>query len=330
MVLHDVGPSMPSLPDAPNIGAIERQLARLEGTEAALVLSSGMAAISCTVLALLRPGDHLVASDWLGNRTRQFFQTELPSVGIEVTFVDPTSTRGWRRTMRGNTRVIFLESPVHPTTRVVDIKPVAMLALEFGVALVVDASSASPINFRASAHGADVIIHSASTYLSGHRDVTVGVVAGADAVVDEVRTKMLRWGQTPDPFALWLLERGVRSLDVRVQRQNQSALRIAQWAEQQERISVVHYPGLASHPDHTIAASLLDGFGGLLAITLAGGDAAAISLAQKVQLFTQSTETGGMDSLVHLSSADTNGVIHLSIGLEDADDLIADLTQALA
>ncbi len=330
MLLHDIGPTTISLPDAPNISAIERRLARLEGTEAALVLSSGMAAISCTLLALLRPGDHLVASDWLGHSTRQFFQTELSRVGIDVTFVDPTSTRGWRRAMRGNTRVIFLESPVHPTTRVVDMKPVAMLALELGVALVVDATSASPINFRASEYGADVIIHSASTYLSGHRDVTLGIVAGADAVVDEVRAKMLREGQTPDPFALWLLERGVRSLDVRVQRQNQNALRVAQWAEHQERISAVHYPGLASHPDHTIAASLFDGFGGLLAITLAGGAASAISLVQRVQLFTLSTETGGMDSLVHLPSADTNGVIHLSIGLEAADDLIADLAQALA
>jgi len=330
MLLHDEASASASLPDAPNVGALERRLARLEGTDAALVLASGMGAISCTLLALLRPGDHLVASDWLSSGTRQFFQTELPNVGVEVTFVDPTSARGWRRAMRKNTRVIFLESLVHATTRVVDMKPVAMLALEVGVALVVDATAASPINFRGREHGADVIIHSATAYLSGDRELRAGVVAGADAVVEEVRAKMQHWGQTPSPFALWLLERGLRSLDVRMQRHNHNAARIAQWAEQQTHISAVQYPGLASHPDHAIAASLFDACGGVLTITLVGGAASAKRLLSRAQLFIQSVGVGGMQSLMYVPDDGVQGVVRLSVGLEDADDLIADLTQALA
>lgn len=328
LVLDDA-PTSTTLPDAPNVGALERRLARLEGTESALVLSSGMAAISCTLLALLRPGDHLVASNWLSNSTRHFFQTELPSVGVEVSFVDPTSARGWRRAMRKNTRVIFLESLVDATTRVVDMKPVAMLALEIGVALVVDATATTPINFRAREHGADVIIHAATAYLSGDGDVSGGVVAGADAVVDEVRAKMQQWGQTPSPFALWLLARGLRSLDVRMQRHNESAMRIARWAEQHASITAVQYPGLASHPDHTVAASLFDAFSGVLILVLAGGAPSAHHLVHGVQLFTPSAAVGGMQSRIHIFDDGVNSGVRLSIGLEDVGDLIADLTQAL-
>lgn len=330
VLLHDDASASTGPPDAPDVGALERRLARLEGTDAAVVLASGMAAISCTLLALLRPGDHLVASDWLSTSTRQFFQAELPSVGVEVTFVDPASARGWRREMRKNTRVIFLESLVDATTRVADMKPVAMLALEVGVALVVDATAVSPINFRAREHGADVIIHSASAYLSGDRAVSAGIVAGADAVVEEVRAKMQHWGQTPSPFALWLLARGLRSLDVRMQRHNSNAVRVAHWAEQQASIRTVLYPGLASHPDHAIAASLFDAFAGVLTISLVGGAASATRLLDRVRLFTQSAGGGGMQSLIHAVDDGVHGVVRLGIGLEDADDLIADLAQALA
>ncbi len=265
-------------------------------------------------------------------------------MGIEVSFIDPTETRAWRRAMRRNTRVLFLESPVNPTTRVVDLRPARTLAQEQGVALVVDSTFATPINCRPAEHGADVVIHSATKFLNGHHDVLAGVVCGAEAVVEEVRAKMAIWGPAPDPFAIWLLERGLKTLDVRVERQNASALRIAEWAAQQSAIAAVHYPGLPSHPDHALATELLSGFGGILAIALAGGAEAAARFVARLSVFTHATSLGGVESLAseprttshrHLTATQRaamgvpDGFVRLSVGLESVDDLIADLAQAL-
>lgn len=330
--------------NTPNATLVQKRLALLEGADDALILSSGMAATTCTILALLRPGDHLVASSWLYGGTREFFEKELPAFGVETTFVDPTETRGWRRVVQRNTRMLFLESPVNPTTRVIDIRPARTVAQEMGMALVVDSTFASPINFRPLEHGADVVIHSATKFLNGHHDVLAGVVCGADSVIEEVRAKMAVWGQAPDPFAVWLLERGLKTLDVRVQRQNANAMRIAQWALSNPAISAVHYPGLPSHPDHAVAAAQLDGFGGMLAIELAGGSEAVATALPRLQLFVNATSLGGVDSLVSeprftshrgLTAAQRaalgmpDGFVRLSIGIEDARDLIADLEQAL-
>ncbi|MEO7362712.1 MAG: PLP-dependent transferase, partial [Gemmatimonadaceae bacterium] len=199
------------------------------------------------------------------------------------------------------------------------------------------------INFRALEYGADVVIHSATKYLNGHHDVLAGVVCGTAAVVDEVRQKMMVWGQAADPFALWMLERGLKTLDVRVRRQNESALRIAEWASTHSAFSRVHYPGLASHPDHELAKETLDGFGGMMAVELAGGADATLGMLRKLQLFLHASSLGGVESLVceprytshmDLSSEERaaigipDGFLRLSIGLEDANDLIADLAQA--
>lgn len=330
--------------NTPNASILQRRLAMLEGSEAALVLASGMAATTCTMLALLRSGDHVVASSWLYGGTRVFLERELPQFGVTTTFVDPTETRGWRRVVQRNTRLLFLESPVNPNTRVVDIRPARGIAEEMGMALVIDSTFASPINFRPLEHGADVVIHSATKYLNGHHDVLAGVVCGSESVIEEVRAKMAVWGQGPDPFAVWLLERGLKTLDVRVQRQNANAMRIAQWAEGHPSISAVHYPGLASHPDYEIARTQLDGFGGMLAIELAGGEAAAARMLPKLALFVHAPSLGGVDSLVSeprftshrdITAAQRaalgipDGFLRLSVGIEDVNDLIADLTQAL-
>ena len=329
--------------NTPNAVTVQKRLALLDGSEAALVLASGMGATACTMMALLRAGDHLLASSWLYGGSRHLFEQELMSQGIEVTFVDPTETRGWRRSVRHNTRVLFLESPVNPTTRVLDLRPVSLLARELGLALVVDSTFASPINFRALEYGADVVIHSATKYLNGHHDVLAGVVCGTTSVVDEVRQKMMVWGQAADPFALWMLERGLKTLDVRVRRQNESALRIAEWASTHPAFSRVHYPGLPSHPDHELAKETLDGFGGMMAVELAGGADATLDMLRKLQLFLHASSLGGVESLVceprytshtDLSSEERaaigipDGFLRLSIGLEDANDLIADLAQA--
>jgi cystathionine beta-lyase/cystathionine gamma-synthase len=330
--------------NTPNAVRIQKRLAALEGAESALVLSSGMGATACAMLALLRSGDHLVTSSWIYGGTRKLFTEDLIGMGIEVTMVNPMEPRGWRKALRKNTRVIFLESPVNPTCRVIELGSLQNLAHNEGVALVVDSTFASPVNFRPLEHGVDVVIHSATKYLNGHHDILAGVVCGSEPFIDEVRRKMTVWGQAPDPFACWLLERGLKTIDVRVKRQNENAMRIAEWCSKRPEITKVHYPGLTSHPDHKIAKALFDGFGGMLALELKGGGPAAVKFVKKLQIFAYAASLGGVDSLViepryssheHMSSEERekigipDGFLRMSVGIENAEDLIADIEQAL-
>lgn len=330
--------------NTPNAERIQKRLALLEGAEASLVLSSGMGATACALMALLRPGDHLLSSMYIYGGTHRLLMEEFTRQGIDITLVDPYEPRGWRKSLRKTTRAVFLESPVNPTCRVLDLKPISYLTHAEGLALVVDSTFASPVNFRPLEHGADVVIHSATKYLNGHHDVLAGVVAGSQSYIDEVLQKEMLWGQTPDPFALWLLERGLKTLDVRVQRANDSALQIAEWAERRKEVKRVHYPGLADHPDHAIAKATLDGFGGMLALELVGGGRAAERFLRRLRLVTHAPSLGGVDTLVSeprytshakMTAAERarigipDGFLRFSIGLEDVEDLIADLEQAL-
>lgn len=330
--------------NTPNAERVQKRLALLEGSEAALVLASGMGATSCAMLALLRAGDHLVSSSWIYGGTRKLFTEDLPGMGIEVSFVNPLEPRAWRKALQKNTRVLFLESPVNPTCRVLELNSLQSLAHSEGIALVVDSTFASPVNFRPIEHGVDVVIHSATKYLNGHHDILAGVVCGNEPLIDEVRRKMLVWGQAPDPFACWLLERGLKTLDVRVKRQNENAMQVAQWCSKRPEIAKVHYPGLPNHPDHVTAKAILDGFGGMLAIELKGGGAATLKFIKNLQLFTYAASLGGVDSLVieprysshaFMSSEERekigipDGFLRMSIGIENAEDLIADIEQAL-
>jgi cystathionine beta-lyase/cystathionine gamma-synthase len=264
-------------------------------------------------------------------------------MGIDVTLVDPMETRAWRKRMRKETRAIFVESPVNPTCRVLDLRPISYLTKEGGLALVVDSTFASPVNFRPLEHGADVVIHSTTKYLNGHHDILGGAVLGTAPYIEEVRRKMIVWGPAPDPFACWLLERGLKTLDVRVSRQNDNAQRIAEWCTARKEVRHVHYPGLEDHPDHEVARTFLDGFGGMLAIELVGGARSAERFLRRLQLIKHAPSLGGVDSVVseprftshsHLSSEDRaalgipDGLLRFSIGLENSDDLIADIEQA--
>ena len=330
--------------NTPNAEIVQRRLAQLEGSEAALVLSSGMGATACAMLALLRGGDHLISSSWIYGGTRTLFTQDLIGMGIEVTFVNPLEPRAWRKALRKTTRAIFLESPVNPTCRVLELNSLQNLAHNEGIALVVDSTFASPINFRPIEHGADAVIHSATKFLNGHHDLLAGVVCGNEPFIDEVRRKMMVWGQAPDPFGCWLLERGLKTLEVRVKRQNENAMRVAEWCAKRPEFSKVHYPGLPTHPDHELAKTLLDGFGGMMALELKGGGTAAIRFINGLKIFAHAASLGGCDSLIiepryssheHLSSEERarigipDGFLRVSVGIEDADDLIADIEQAL-
>lgn len=328
----------------PNAETVQKRLALLEGAEAALVLASGMGATTCALLALLRPGDHVLASQWVYGGTHRLFTQEFKTLGIDVTLVDPAEPRVWRRRLRKHTRAIFVETPVNPSCRVLDLRAISYLTKEAGLALVVDSTFASPVNFRPIEHGADVVIHSATKYLNGHHDVLAGAVIGTAPYIEEVRQKMIIWGQAPDPFACWLLERGIKTLDVRLQRQNENALRLAQWCTERPEFSRVHYPGLPSHPDHEIARTTLDGFGGMMAIELAGGGKAASRFVSRLGVAAHAPSLGGVDTLVseprytshvHISPEERaavgipDGFVRVSVGIEDVDDLIADMDQAL-
>jgi len=302
----------PRYGNSPNAELVQRRMAALEGAEAAVLLGSGMGATACALLTLLRPGDHLIASAWIYGGVTSLLTKEFIPLGIDVSFVDPQETRIWRKHIRKETRAIFLETPVNPTCRVLDLKPVSYVTKDCGIALVVDSTFASPINLRPMEHGADVVIHSATKYLNGHHDVLAGVVCGTTSYIEEVRQKMMLWGQAPDPFAAWLLERGLKTLDVRVRRQNENAMQVSEWCVGRKEIRAVHYPGLSSHPDHKVARSMLDGFGGMMAIELVGGGRAAERFLRKLTVFRHAPSLGGVDSVVseprfsshaHLSAA---------------------------
>ena len=334
----------PRYGNSPNAQVVQERMAALEGAESAVLLSSGMGAIACALIALLRPGDHLISSSTVYGGVTQLLAKEFDSLGIDVTFIDPFEARVWRKRLRKTTRAIFIETPVNPTCRVLDLRPVVHLTKELGIALVVDSTFASPINFRPIDHGADVVVHSATKYLNGHHDVLGGVVCGTASYVEEVRQKMMLWGQAPDPFAAWLLERGLKTLDVRIARHNENAMAVAKWCAGQDGIKRVLYPGLPGHPDHAIASSQMSGFGGMMAIELAGGGAAAERFVSKLRIFRHAPSLGGVDSLVseprftshaHLTkdarakAGIPDGFLRLSIGIESAKDLIRDIEQAL-
>ena len=329
----------------PNQIAIAKRLALLEGAEAALFVASGMGAVALAHLAVLRPGDHLLSSEWIYGGVQRLFAQEFGRLGIDVSFVNPLEQRTWKRALKKTTRAIFVETPTNPLLRVLDVEPIATLCKTEGLALLVDSTFATPLNFRPLEHGADVVIHSATKYLNGHSDVLAGAVAGTESVVEEVRKLMQVWGQAVDPMAAWLIERGMKTLAVRVERQNQTALQVAEWCAQQSQFAAVHYPGLASHPDHEVARRILNGFGGMLGVELKGGARAAERFLRALTIAAHAPSLGGVETLVseprltshaalspdeRARAGIPDGFLRFSIGLEDADDIIADFAQALA
>lgn len=329
----------------PNQVALAEKLAALEGSERAIFLSSGMGATALAHLAVLRPGDHLLASEWIYGGTRRLFMEEFGKLGIEVTFATPDNARNWRQLARQTTRAIFIETPTNPLMRVLDLDPIAAFCRERGLALIVDSTFASPVNFRPLEHGADVVIHSATKYLNGHSDVIGGVVAGSESVIEEVRRLMQVWGQSPDPHATWLAERGLKTLAVRMERHNASGMAFAEWAATHPGIDAVHYPGLPTHPEHAVAARTMNGYGGMVGLTLRGGGAAAERMLRRLRLAAHAPSLGGVETLVseprftshaaltpeeRAAQGIPDGFVRVSLGIEDVEDIIADFDEALS
>jgi len=327
----------------PNQRQVSEKAAALEGTEAAIALGSGMGATGMTVLALVGSGGHVVASSRLYGATQSLLRDELPRRGIETTFVDPDEG-DWEGALRDDTRLIFIEIPTNPTLRILDPRPVCALARERGIRVACDATFASPVNFRATSAGIDVVIHSATKYLGGHSDLIAGVVAGPAEIVEEATRLSRLYGPALDPHSAWLLDRGMRTLDVRIRRHNENAMAVAEWFEGRPDVERVVYPGLPSHPDHALATELMSGFGGMVSVVLAGGGEAANRFMSRLRLGLAAPSLGGVETLVSqprytshvaLSREEReaqgipDGFVRFSVGVEDVGDLIADFEQAL-
>lgn len=326
----------------PNHEIVGAKIAALEGAEAGLVLASGMAAISLTLLSYLQRGDHVVAQRELYGGTLTLLRKELPRFGIETTFVGDDE---WESAIRPETRVLLAETPVNPTLDVTDLRALGGLARARGIPLVVDSTFATPINLRPLEHGASAVVHSATKYLGGHSDLTAGVVAGSAELIESVRTRMKSFGAVLDPVAAWLLDRGMKTLAVRVARQNETSLALAQWLTTHPQIERVLHPGLLHHPAHARARDLLDGFGGMLSIVVRGGDDAALRALARLRLIRPAPSLGGVESLASMPRFTSHaamtpeerrargildGFVRISVGLEDFEDLRRDLDAALS
>jgi cystathionine beta-lyase/cystathionine gamma-synthase len=328
----------------PTITLAEQTVAAVEGTEAALVFASGMGAITTTILGLLKAGDHIVAQRDIYGGVTKFFSQWLPKMGIETTFVDTTDYEQHARAIRPSTRMLYLESPTNPSLRVIDMKKMAAIAKQHGLISMIDSTFGTPINQHPAQYGFDVVMHSGTKYLSGHADLTCGVVCGRQELMDRLWESRTTLGNCMDPHAAWLLIRGLKTLAVRVARQNENALRVADFLEQHAKVRRVHHPFLKSHPQHAIAREQMSAGGGMVTFEVEGTGDDARRVSEAMHLFTLATSLGGVESLVSIPVLTSHAMIsaeqreamgvneqmvRLSVGIENVEDLIADLDRAL-
>jgi methionine-gamma-lyase len=328
----------------PTLSVAEAKIAELERGEAAVVAASGMAAISSSLLSVLKSGDELIASRQLYGGSYRLMRDVLPGLGIRVHHVE-SDLEGVERLANKRTRALYTETPTNPTLRVVDLRKAVALARRFNLVSIVDNTFASPVLQKPLELGFDLVTHSATKYLSGHSDLIGGAVAGRKSLVDKVRQMIIYLGGSMDPEGAYLLIRGMKSLQTRVLRQCATAMAVARFLSKHPKVARVHYPGLPSHPDHALAKKQMSGFGAMMAFDLKGGLPAARRFCDRAHLFLLAASLGGVESLCvlpiytshykmsrqELAAAGVEpGTVRLSVGLEDPADLIDDLRQALA
>jgi cystathionine beta-lyase/cystathionine gamma-synthase len=328
----------------PTLSVAEAKIADLENAEAALVTASGTAAISSALLATLQSGDEVIATRQIYGGSFNFFRDTLPRMGIRTHFVD-ASLEGVDRLVNAKTRVLYVESPTNPTLQLVDLKKVVTLARKHKLVSMIDSTFGSPILQKPLDLGFDLVLHSATKYLAGHSDIVAGAVCGSRARIAQVREMVIRLGGSMDPDAGYLLIRGLKTLELRVHRQSQTAMELARFLERHPKIARVHYPGLKSHPDHGLARRQMKGFGGMLSFDVKGGLSAARRFCDRARIFLLAASLGGVESLIVLpiytshhrmgtaelaTAGISAGMVRISVGLEDPADLIADVKQALS
>ncbi len=327
--------------DNPNRRSLEHLLALLEGGDSgqavAAAFASGSAATG-TVFQALAPGDHIIAPDDCYHGTARLLREVFLPWGLETTFVDMTDADNVRHAVQPNTRMIWVETPSNPLLKITDIAQMSDIARSSGALCVCDNTWASPVLQRPLELGSDLVVHSTTKYLGGHEDVTGGAVVSASDTDFFQRVRLIQnlYGAVPSPFDCWLTLRGIRTLHVRMPAHCANAGKIARFLHDHPNVAAVHYPGLPEHPGHHIAARQMSDFGGMLSFQVAGGKDAAMRVAANVQLFVRATSLGGTQSLIeHRASIEgpnsttPDDLLRVSVGLENADDLIADLAQAL-
>ncbi|WP_137844621.1 aminotransferase class I/II-fold pyridoxal phosphate-dependent enzyme [Microbacterium sp. 2FI] len=327
----------------PNHAQVAAVVAELEGTEAAMVTASGMAALTTAVLGLISSGDHVVGQVSTYGGTASVLQNLLPRLGVSTTMVDQTDTAAFARAITTNTKLVLLETPSNPLLQVTDLAAVAEIAHANGALVLADNTLATPITQRPAEFGADVVWHSATKYLNGHSDVSAGALAGSAELLDRIWDVGLLTGAVLGPIDAWLLLRGLRTLPIRVERHNANGMALAEALENPPAVAAVHYPGLASHPQHALATTQMSSFGGVLAIELVGGGEAAGAFLGRLTISRIAASLGGVGTLaVHPASmwrgmlSDEQiveagvplGLVRIAAGLEDTADLLDDVIAA--
>ncbi len=330
--------------NTPDQRRVAAHLADLAGAEDGLVVASGMAAVSCALLSVLSAGDHLLAQRELYGGTRDLLLEGLPELGVEVDLVDGSDADGWAEALRPSTRAVYLESVSNPLLAVADLEGAVRFCREHGLVSIVDNTFLTPIQCRPAELGFDLVVHSATKYLNGHSDIVAGALLGACDRVAAARRRLQQHGAALDPHACFLLGRGLRTLALRVRRQAASALRLARTLADHPAVERVHHPGLPDHPGHRRASELFDGFGGMLSFEPVGGVEASRRVLDALTLPLVAPSLGGVETLVSRPAATshasmpreervaagiTDGLIRLSVGIEAAVDLEADLLRAL-
>ncbi|HLI41327.1 MAG TPA: PLP-dependent transferase [Streptosporangiaceae bacterium] len=333
------------LSSTPSQRYLHDKLAALEGAEAAVATASGMAAVTAALLSVLRAGDHLLASDCLYGGTHDFLTHHAEDLGWRYSFVDVHRPETWAAARTPQTRAFLVETITNPLMRVGLLREIADFARREGMVSVIDNTFATPVNFRPLAAGFGLCVHSATKYLGGHSDLVAGAVMGSADLVGRVRRTLNHYGGSLDPHVGFLLARGIKTLALRVRAANDNAMALAGFLERHPAVAAVNYPGLASHPDHGHAATLLSGFGGMLSLRLRGGEAAAQALLDAVRLPFVAPSLGGVETLITRPAATSHAgmrpedrerlgitadLIRVSCGIEGTGDLIADFDQALA
>jgi len=328
----------------PTLAQVESLLAVLEGAESALVTASGMGAATAAVLTVIEQGAHVVAQTNHYAGIHDLLRSLLPKFGIQVTRVDQSNPLAFEKAMRPNTKLVILESPSNPTLKLTDLRAVGRIAKARGALTLIDNSFATPVNQRPLELGIDLVFHSASKYFGGHSDLIAGVVMGRKTLIERIWNNHVIMGGVLGPFDAWLLLRGLRTLWLRVRQHNENALALARFLERHPAVKAVHYPGLASHPQHELARQQMSGFGGMLSFDLKGGHRAAMQLLNHLRLPSLAASLGGVETLVvhaatnfahemtaaHAESIGiTPGLVRVSVGLEAQRDVIADFEQAL-
>jgi cystathionine gamma-synthase len=332
--------------DNPTCRAVEKRMAALEGTEDALIFSSGMAALATAVLAIVKHGQHVVLFRDCYRMSRELVTTRLAQFGVSSTLVEPCDIAGLEKALKPETRLVISEAPTNPYLRTIDLeKMVAVCKGRRGLKTLVDATFATPILSRPTDHGVDLVVHSATKYIGGHHDVLAGFVCGNNALVSAIRDLRGVLGSVCDPHAAFLVARGMKTLAIRVERASATAQRIAEHLEKHPKVERVHYPGLASHPDHAIAKRQMKAFGGVVSFVVKGGFEPAKKMVDGAKLAKIGPSFGGPETLIEqpavmsfygmsaeerAAAGIEDGLVRLAVGLEEAEDLVSDLDQALA